>query len=378
MSGFYIHIPFCRKLCYYCDFHFTVSLKEKDRLIDALMLEIQERKKEFKDELFETIYFGGGTPSILQTDELVRIFNGIYNNFNVISDPEVTFEANPDDLSNEYLADLKKYTPISRLSIGVQSFNDNDLQLMNRRHNAHEAIESIVRSRVAGFNNINIDLIYGVPGMTAELWQKNLDTFKILNLEHLSAYHLTFEPKTVFSHYVKKDKIKPVDEDTSVMQYELLLDFAHKNGYDHYEISNFAREGFYSKHNLAYWTGKTYLGIGPSAHSYFQKQRRYNIRNNSEYIRSLIQGNTDHFETESISKQTSYNEYILISLRTKWGVNKQLLCNNFGESYLAGFNTYSERFFADGTLISDQDNVFLSPKGKFIADYVISELMVVD
>jgi oxygen-independent coproporphyrinogen III oxidase len=249
---------------------------------------------------------------------------------------------------------------------------------MNRRHNAQEAVESINRARNAGFNNLNIDLIYGIPGMTAKLWQQNLETFQLLDIEHLSAYHLTFEPKTIFSLNMKKGKMKPIDEDKSIEQFEILLDFTAKYGYDHYEISNFAREGFYSKHNLGYWTGEPYLGIGPSAHSFQRNQRRYNIRNNIKYIDSLLQGKKDHFESESIDLRTAYNEYLLISFRTKWGVSKTYLLENFGNDYLESFQKSSEKFLADKTLITNGDNCILSRKGKFIADYVIAELMIVD
>lgn len=378
MAGFYIHIPFCRKLCYYCDFHFTVSLKHKESLIDALIIEIQRRNAEFSDVIFDTIYFGGGTPSVLNIDEIMKILNAIYKHFKIAENPEVTFESNPDDLTHEYLAELKKHTPVNRLSIGVQSFHDKDLQLMNRRHTAHEAVESIVRSRIAGFNNINVDLIYGIPGMTLELWQQNLDTFQVMNLEHLSAYHLTFEPKTVFSHYVKKGKMVSVDEDTSIKQFELLLDFTRKNGYDHYEISNFAREGFYSKHNMAYWTGKPYIGIGPSAHSFLNSTRRFNVSNNTKYSESLLEGKDNYFETEQLDERTSYNEFILISLRTKWGVNVCKLQSTYGNEYWTYFNQNSQQFIDDGTLILAGENIALSSKGMLITDYVISELMIVD
>lgn len=342
------------------------------------MQEIVNRKEEFNTEVFDTIYFGGGTPSILSVDEIIRIIDSIYRNYRIADNPEVTFEANPDDLTEVYLNELKQKTPINRLSIGIQSFHNVDLLLMNRRHTSEEAINSIHRARNCGFNNINIDLIYGIPGMNAGLWQQNLEVFGSLDLEHLSAYHLTFEPKTVFSKYQKIGKLNPIDEENSIKQFEILLGFADSAGYDHYEISNFAKEGYYSRHNLAYWTGKPYLGIGPSAHSFYHNQRRYNIRNNVTYINSLLMGDTSHFETEVIDLQTSFNEYILISLRTKWGINLPTIQSKFGSSYVSAVMRNSEKFVKNGTLIVDHDNVLLSPEGKFIADYVISELMIVE
>jgi oxygen-independent coproporphyrinogen-3 oxidase len=378
VAGLYLHIPFCRKLCYYCDFHFTVSLKDKSRLVDALILEIINRKDEYNDLIFDTIYFGGGTPSVLEIKEVESIFDAINKNCQIASNPEITFEANPDDLNQEYLTNLKSYTPINRLSIGIQSFVDKHLKLMNRRHNSMEAIESIYRSRLAGFSNINIDLIYGIPGMSLNTWENNLKIFKTLEVEHLSAYHLTFEPKTVFSHYLKKGKIKQIKENLSVRQFELLQSFAEEAAYDHYEISNFARNGYYSKHNLAYWTGKPYIGIGPSAHSFSGNERRWNISNNTKYCASILQNVNDYFEKEFMDLRTAYNDYLLTSLRTKWGINREVLRIKYGEKYLDYFNSLSQKFISDGTIISENQISFLSPKGKFIADFVISELMMVD
>jgi oxygen-independent coproporphyrinogen III oxidase len=378
VAGFYIHIPYCRKLCYYCDFHFSVSLKDKNKLVEALILEIQQRKDEYKDFVFDTIYFGGGTPSVLSIEEVSSIFDTINSNFQVSPNPEVTFESNPDDLTIKYLSELKEYSPVNRLSIGVQSFDDKDLKLMNRRHTAKEAVESIERSRKSGFNNINIDLIYGVPGMTLTTWLNNLKKFKSLELEHLSAYHLTFEPKTVFSNFLKKGKLIPVTEQKSLRQFEMLIHFAEENGYDHYEISNFAKEGYYSKHNLSYWTGKPYIGIGPSAHSFKENERRWNISNNTKYSDSLLNNNGIFFEKEYLDLQTSYNDYILTSLRTKWGSNKKFINEKFGMEILSYFLKTSDKFLYDGILFEKDDCLILSKRGIFIADFVISELIKVD
>jgi oxygen-independent coproporphyrinogen-3 oxidase len=377
VAGFYIHIPFCRKLCYYCDFHFTVSLKDKSKLIEALNLEIRQRRDEYKDAIFETIYFGGGTPSVLSIGEVLSIYKNIIENYQISPFPEITFESNPDDLSTDYLNDLKLYTPINRLSIGVQSFNDKDLKLMNRRHTAIEAVESIERSGKVGFNNINVDLIYGVPGMTINTWLSNLEKFKDLDVRHLSAYHLTFEPKTVFSHYQKKGKLKPINEQNSVRQFELLIRFAEDNGYEHYEISNFAKDGSYSKHNLSYWTGMPYIGVGPSSHSFREHERRWNISNNTKYCNSIL-NNTLYFEKEVIDLQTSYNDYVLTALRTKWGTSKKFILETYGEKIYTHFLNSIETFVKDAVLFEEEDHLILSKKGIFIADYVISELMKVD
>ena len=376
MAGFYIHIPFCRKLCYYCDFHFTVSFKYKERVVEALKKEIKNRKIEFQNVEFNTVYFGGGTPSVLTIREVQEILGVIYENYTIRAS-EITFEANPDDLTNEYLNELKNYTPVNRLSIGVQSFHDRDLQLMNRRHTAKEAIQSIELSRKAGFDNINIDLIYGIPGLTISNWKDNLELFNRLNLNHLSAYHLTFEPKTVFSYYVKKGKMKPLDEEKSLRQFELLMRFAEDKGFEHYEISNFARNNMYSRHNTGYWSGEPYIGIGPSAHSFNKKYRRWNVSNNTKYCEAIGNNSDDYFESETIDQQTAYNELILTSLRTKWGINDRIISQRFGDDILTKFVKMASRFIDDGTLTYEGGSYFLSNKGKFIADHIMSELMIV-
>jgi oxygen-independent coproporphyrinogen-3 oxidase len=327
---------------------------------------------------FDTIYFGGGTPSILSVKELISIFEVIYRNFKIAQNPEITFEANPDDLTKIYLTDLRNHTPINRLSIGVQSFNRTELMLMNRRHTAKESIESIERSKKAGFTNINIDLIYGIPGMDIKTWQDNLEIFKSMDVVHLSAYHLSFEPKTVFSYYLRKGKLNPVAEDLSVKQFEMLISFAENNGYDHYEISNFAKEGFCSKHNIGYWTGKPYIGIGPSAHSYLMNKRRWNISNNTKYCEALLQNSSEYFESEIIDNQTAYNEYLLTSLRTKWGIDKSLINTRFGSCFFSLCYKAADRFLKNGTLLEENGHLFLSKKGILIADYVISEMMVTE
>jgi oxygen-independent coproporphyrinogen-3 oxidase len=378
MPGLYLHIPYCRKLCYYCDFHFTVSLKQKERLVQALIHELNFRKQEAATLTFNTIYLGGGTPSVLSINELNRLFTAIDKNYDVSAVSEVTFEANPDDLDKNYLADLQKYTPVNRLSIGVQSFNDRDLSLLNRRHSAADAIQCIERAKSAGFTNLNIDLIYGIPGMSVIELEKNLDTFVSFNIPHLSAYHLTIEPKTVFGYYQKKGRLLPVSENVSHEQFEVLLNKMERNGYEQYEISNFAWPGHYSKHNLGYWTGEPYLGFGPSAHSYSDSQRRWNIANNTSYCESIEKKRTDYFETENIDRDKAYNEYILTSLRTRWGIDIDYIFQHFGTAHVESCIKGVNKFIRDGILLQDKQKITLSRKGKLIADYIITELMIVE
>ncbi len=377
MAGIYIHIPFCRKLCYYCDFHFTVSLKQKDRVMRAIRSELTGRSDELKGVPVETVYLGGGTPSVLSFAELNILFETIQKEYLLREGAEITLEANPDDLTEEYLRNLKSETPVNRFSIGTQSFRDIDLQLMNRRHTAKEAYESIRLAQSIGFTNLNIDLIYGIPGMELSDWRKNLEIFGSLDLPHLSAYHLTFEPRTVFSHYQKKGKLNPIAEEQSTAQFDYLLGYMEGRGYEHYEISNFARPGQYSKHNLGYWTGKPYVGFGPSAHSFLGASRRWNIANNTRYCEEIEKESNDYFETEAIDTIMAYHEYIMTSLRTQWGIDPELILTRFGEEVFSQCMDQSAKFLNSGKLIDSEGRLVLSDSGKFIADHIISELMIV-
>ncbi len=378
MAGFYIHFPFCRKQCFYCDFHFTVSSKNFTHIIRALKKEITERRQEFLTMQFNSIYFGGGTPSLLPIDELNNIIELIQDNYSIHSGAEITLEANPDDLSKDYLSTLYNETLINRLSIGIQSFNDRILKLLNRQHNSKIAYDSVCKAKEQGFENINIDLIYGIPGMSEDLWIKDLEAFRTLDLPHLSAYHLTIEPKTVFGYYLRKGRITPLNEEESLRQFNILLQFAYKNGYEHYEISNFAKPEYQSKHNLTYWNREPYIGIGPSAHSYTIQQRRWNIANNTKYYQSLDNDSHDYFEYEDIDKNTSYNEYLLTSLRTKQGIEIPYLENLFGKEYVLLFETSVRKFLDQGLVIKNGTRYCLDDKGKFISDYILSELMKVN
>ncbi len=327
--GIYIHIPFCKQACHYCDFHFSTSLKKKGELVDALCNELVLRKNELNGKV-ETIYFGGGTPSLLSSEELQQIFETIYKNYKVSENPEITLEANPDDLSNNLIIQLSK-SPINRLSIGIQSFFEEDLKLMNRAHNASEALECIKEAKKQ-FENISIDLIYGIPGMSNERWKKNLEIALNLNVPHLSCYALTVEPKTALKKFIEKGIVPPVDEEVAKQHYEILLHETEKAGLENYEFSNFGKPGFHSRNNTAYWEGKPYIGIGPSAHSYDGKSRSWNVANNTKYIKSIAE-EIRPSEMEILSKEDRYNEYIMTGLRTKKGVSLEKVESEFGKNF---------------------------------------------
>ncbi len=376
MAGIYIHIPFCRQMCYYCDFHFSVSLKRKEELLQALLIEIETRNDYLKNEEIETIYFGGGTPSILKINELDQILELIYKLYSVSKNPEITLEANPDDLSIDYLNGLKQIG-INRLSIGIQSFEDKHLKQLNRRHDAREAINSVKNSQEAGFNNINIDLIYGLPGLTNKNWEENLRNALNLSIQHISAYHLSIEHKTVLANFLKKGKIKQLEEKESLNQFNTLVKKTEEQGFLHYEISNFSKDGYFSKHNINYWLQEKYLGIGPSAHSYDYKTRRWNISNNAKYI-ELINKNESYSETEILSLSEKYNDYILTSLRTVWGADLEKISREFGKGFHDECLKEAEKYIISGQITDTNNRLIISKKGKFIADKIASDLFIVD
>ncbi|HAJ82714.1 MAG TPA: coproporphyrinogen III oxidase, partial [Zunongwangia profunda] len=318
MSGIYIHIPFCKQACHYCDFHFSTSLKKKSELVSALQNELVLRKNELPNEPIKTIYFGGGTPSLLNLEELTAIFKTIYTEFTIAENPEITLEANPDDLSEEKINELAN-SKINRLSIGVQSFFEEDLKLMNRAHNAEEALNSIKLAR-SKFDNISVDLIYGIPGMSNERWQKNIQILLDLDIPHISSYSLTVEPNTALQKFIEKGKIKPVDDAAAAQHFETLRTVLKNAGFEHYEFSNYGKPGYFSQNNTAYWLGKPYLGIGPSAHSYDGNSRKWNIANNTLYIKAIERSELP-LEVEELSITDRYNEYIMTRLRTYFGVD---------------------------------------------------------
>ncbi|MCR9286613.1 radical SAM family heme chaperone HemW [Saprospiraceae bacterium] len=372
MAGIYIHIPFCKQACHYCNFHFSTSLKYKSQMVNAIMAEIDIQRDYLKGEQIETIYFGGGTPSLLSKEDLDLFFEKIYAVHTVSENPEITFEANPDDLTLEKLRELKQ-TRINRLSIGIQSFSEEDLQYMNRAHNAKEAENCIRFAQDLGFENLTIDLIYGSPTTSDLQWETNLQTVFDHQIPHISCYCLTIEPKTALAHFVKVGKAKPVDEHQSARQFEMLIHAMKRNEYEHYEISNFAKEGWYSKHNSNYWKGAKYLGLGPSAHSFDGESRQWNIANNAQYLKA-IQNGFSSFEKEIISPETRYNEYVMTSLRTSWGCDLNELKKIGGE--FEKFFLKNVIPFITNELVEEKRNriYILTEKGKLLADNIAMEL----
>lgn len=371
--GIYIHIPFCRQACHYCDFHFSTSFKKKPELIDALCQELILRKNDLEGKV-ETIYFGGGTPSLLALEDLEQIFGTIYSNYTISANPEITLEANPDDLTPIKIQELAK-SPINRLSIGIQSFFEEDLKLMNRAHNANEALECLVNAKNY-FENFSIDLIYGIPGMSAARWMKNLETALSLDVPHLSCYALTVEPRTALKSLIEKGKVPPVDEEVAKEHYEILLEITEKAGYDNYEFSNFGKPGFQARNNTAYWEGKSYLGIGPSAHSYDGKSRSWNIANNTKYIKSIQAGQIPS-EREILSKKDKYNEYIMTALRTKKGVSLDRIEADFGVKFLEYVMVQALKPIENELLVIEDQNLKIPKKARFLGDGIASDLFMI-
>ena len=371
MSGIYIHIPFCKQACHYCDFHFSTSMKKKDEMVLALAKEIGMRKNEFENDIVETIYFGGGTPSVLSNEEINFLIAEVYKNYIVAENPEITLEANPDDLSSERILELSK-SRINRLSIGIQSFYEEDLKMMNRAHNSAEALKCLEEASKY-FDNISLDLIYGIPGLTDEMWRQNIETALSFGIPHISSYALTVEPKTALKKLIDTGKIAEPQDEAASNHFMILVDMLQKNGFIHYELSNFGKENYFSKNNSAYWLGKKYIGIGPSAHSYDGEKRGWNVANNSLYIKS-IQENILPLETEILSKSDRYNEYIMTGLRTIWGVSLERIEKEFGLDYLNYLQKQSKKFLNDD-LLSIKNNI-LKPtaKGKFLTDGIASDL----
>ncbi len=375
MSGIYIHIPFCKQACHYCDFHFSTNMEKKSRMIEALRSELELRKKEFEGVPVETIYFGGGTPSVLETEEIEAIVGTIREHYRVADLAEVTLEANPDDLSKTKIIQLSK-SSINRLSIGIQSFDEEDLKLMNRAHRAREAIASIEAASEI-FNNISIDLIYGMPNMTNDRWKQNIEMALSFNIQHISSYALTVEPKTALAHLIKKGSVPALDDAVAQEHFHILIDTLEAAGYVHYETSNFGRPGFYSRNNTAYWQGKKYLGIGPSAHSYDGKRRGWNIDNNSKYLKA-IQAGWLPMETETLTKIDRYNEYVMTGLRTVWGVSLSRIESEFGQQYLEYALQQAGPHLQNHLLYMDSDALLVAKKGKFLADGIASDLFMVN
>lgn len=371
MAGIYIHIPFCKQACHYCDFHFSTSLKKKDEMVLALAKEIRLRKSEFENEIVETIYFGGGTPSILAVADLRMLIDEVYNNYTVAENPEITVEANPDDLTEERIIELSE-NKINRLSIGVQSFFEDDLKLMNRAHNSAEA-KKCLEIATKYFDNISVDLIYGIPGLTNAHWLQNIQTVLDLHIPHISSYALTVEPKTALQKFIKQGIIPQPDDAVAHEQFLMLVDKLEANGFVHYELSNFGKPDYFSKNNSAYWLGKKYLGIGPSAHSYDGTNRSWNVANNSLYIKALAENQLPN-ETETLTATDRYNEYIMTGLRTVWGVSLERIATEFGENMRQYLLQNAQRYLDDEKLVLENNILRTTKKGKFFCDGIASDL----
>jgi len=376
MAGIYIHIPFCKKACHYCNFHFSVSLKNKNDFIAALLKEISLQRNYMQQELINTIYFGGGTPSLLETADLLQILDQLYNSFDIDPRAEITLEANPDDISAGSLAGWKK-AGINRLSIGIQSFFEKDLLWMNRAHNAIQAKNCIALAREAGFYNLSIDLIYGTPGLSDENWEENVNTALGFDIPHLSCYALTVEPGTALQKMIVQHKKEAIDTEKQARHFVLLMDWLQRAGYEHYEISNFAKPNYRSRHNAAYWGGKKYLGLGPSAHSFDGVSRQWNIANNSLYIQSLLQ-NTIPFEEERLTNIQRLNEYIMTSLRTQEGLDLMYVEKKFGADASQQLHKNSSKYISGQKLLVNEQWLQLTREGKLFADGIAADLFFLE
>mgnify|MGYP006167215737 FL=1 len=376
MAGIYIHIPFCKQACHYCDFHFSTSLKHKDELLQCIHEELQLQRPYLENQTVETIYFGGGTPSLLSASELNKIIDTVHQNFEVLNQAEITLEANPDDLGIEKLKELRN-TAINRLSIGVQSFFDEDLKWMNRAHQAQEAETAVKRAQDFGLENITIDLIYGYPLLSDEKWNNNIQKTIDLAIPHISSYSLTVEPQTALDSFIKKGQQKPLDEMQSATQFKFLIQELTQNGFEHYEISNFAKPNQYAKHNTNYWRGIHYLGIGPSAHSFNGQSRQWNIANNAKYIQEITLKKVP-FTLETLSLENKFNEYIMTSLRTQWGIDLAKIELDFGINYKNKLLACADEYMNDNLLALDDEKLKLTPKGKLLADKIASDLFITD
>ena len=374
MAGIYIHIPFCKQSCYYCNFHFSTSTKNKEEVLYAIENEIKQ-KGQATNEAISTIYFGGGTPSILDVNEINLIINTIHKEFNVESEAEITIEANPDDLNKEKIINLS-LTEINRLSIGVQSFIDKELRIMNRAHDSKKALNSIEISKKY-FNNISIDLMYGVPESTLESWTYNLDTVSQFDINHISSYALTLEPKTALESFVRKLVVEMPEEELVYDQYNLINKKLEPLGFINYEVCSFAKENFFSKNNSAYWLRKKYIGIGPSAHSFDGKSRSWNISNNKKYIDQIKKGKS-FYKKEKLSKVDQYNEYVMTGFRTIWGVSANFIENNFNSKFKNYFTDRIQKHIDQKNIIVKDDIYTTTNEGRFLADGISSDLFLVN
>lgn len=375
MAGIYLHIPFCKQACYYCDFHFSTNASLLEEMVNALGSEIALQKDYLQGESLRTIYFGGGTPSMISVRSVISLLETIDKYFTIEPGAEITLEANPDDLSIEKLRELAA-VGINRLSIGIQSFDDEVLRFLNRAHDSRHAISGYQNAREVGFKNISVDLIYAIPGQDHKQWITNVERILQLKPEHISAYSLTVEPKTVLGNWASKGKLNPVGDDVSAEQYEVLSGLLQNAGYDHYEVSNFALPGFYSRHNTGYWKQEKYVGIGPSAHSFNHESRQFNVSNNHEYIRSLRQGIIP-FTKELLTREEKINDFLLTTLRTSWGTDLEWLRREMNFDLLTERRDYVQRLIDNELASVVEDHFVLTAKGRLLADKISSDLFVI-
>ena len=376
MAGIYIHIPFCKRRCIYCDFFSTTQSEKKAEYVHALVRELEMRKDYVGEEEIETIYLGGGTPSQLSQEELEEIFTYIYKVYKVTPDAEITLEANPDDLTPEYVSILRSL-PINRISMGIQTFQEETLKLLHRRHTARQAIEAFRRCREAGFQNISIDLMYGLPGETLETWEQDLQQAIDLHPEHISAYHLIYEEGTTLWNLREQNKVEEAEEELSLTLFKTLIERLTKAGYQHYEISNFCLPGLHSRHNSSYWTGKKYLGCGPSAHSFDGISRQWNVSSLEKYLEGIRSNQLD-FELEDLDLHTRYNDFVITSIRTCWGMPLAQLRTTYGESLYNYCLRMAKPHIEQGVLEIKEDTLKLTPQGIFISDGIMSDLLWIE
>lgn len=374
MAGIYLHIPFCKKLCFYCDFYHVVSPGDNSSFIDALLKEALLRKDYLGDDSVSTIYFGGGTPSVFSVKDLGIILNHLKELFTITEYCEITAELNPDDIDETYLEGLRNLN-INRISLGIQSWRDADLKLLNRRHDSAKAIAALKETLNAGFKNVTIDLIYGIPGMSLKDWESNLEFTFSFDIKHLSAYHLTFEPGTVFGKKLEKGDISEIEEEDSAAQFNLLIEKAESEGFIHYEISNFGKPGYFSIHNSNYWKQVSYLGLGPSAHSFNGYTRQWNVRDLKGYIKSVNAGKS-FFESEELDIKKRFNEYVMTSLRTMWGIDLDYVEGMFEKEGYDYVLNLSGKFRNYGLMKLEKNSLVLTNQGKLISDNIIAEFMM--
>lgn len=378
MSGIYLHIPFCKQACHYCDFHFSTSMRRKEEMLTAMEREIRMRKDEFAkadqpQTAVQTIYFGGGTPSLLDPREIEHMISCIEGNFEVDSNAEITLEVNPDDLEADRIAELSK-TPVNRLSLGIQSFRDQDLEFMNRAHDQNQALASL-ETACNYFDNVSIDLIYGIPELDVDAWKTNLQRAFEFPIQHISSYALTVEPKTALDHFIRTGKCEAPDEEQTRIHFEILMEESAKQDFIHYEVSNFAKTGYFSRHNTSYWQGKHYLGIGPSAHSYAGSTRSWNVANNAKYLKGIEEGVPDR-EFETLSETDRMNEMIMTGLRTRWGISLESFEGQFGLRHLKKLKERSDRFLGQGLLETESGRLRATKAGFFLIDGIASDLFL--